>query len=48
MIDKDVEVIEFMNKLIYKRGLIGGIKMYSWMKNRVTYVGTTGKTLKSR
>mgnify|MGYP003394056999 CR=1 FL=1 len=32
--------------LAYKNGLIDGIRMYSWMKDEVTYVGTTGKTLK--
>lgn len=30
----------------YKDGLIDGIRMYSWMRDGVTYVGTTGKTLK--
>jgi hypothetical protein len=41
-----VDVIEYHEKLIYKKGLIDGISMYSWMKDGVTYVGTTGKTLK--
>jgi len=30
----------------YIDGLIEGVKMYSWMKDGVTYVGTTGMTLK--
>ncbi len=43
---EDMEVIEFRHKLAYKSGLIDGVRMYSWMKDGVTYVGTTGKTLK--
>lgn len=41
-----VDVIEYEKKLKYIQGLKDGIQMYSWMKEGVTYVGTTGKTLK--
>ncbi len=41
-----VNSIEYVNKLKYIQGLKDGISMYSWMKDGVTYVGTTGKTLK--
>ena len=34
------------NVSIYKKGFEDGIRAYSWMKNGITYVGTTGKTLK--
>jgi hypothetical protein len=30
---------------LYECGLVEGLRMYSWMKNGVTYVGTTGTTL---
>jgi hypothetical protein len=29
----------------YERGLIDGIRRFSWMKEGTTYVGTTGRTL---
>ena len=29
----------------YVRGLEDGIRAYAWMKDGVTYVGTTGRTL---
>ena len=29
----------------YERGVIVGLQMYAWMKDGVTYVGTTGRTL---
>lgn len=31
-----VDTIEYHEKLIYKKGLIDGIIMYSWMKDGVT------------
>ena len=33
-------------KVSFKDGRREGIKEYSWMKDGITYVGTTGKTLK--
>lgn len=30
---------------LYESGLVEGLRMYSWMKDGVTYVGTTGTTL---
>lgn len=33
-------------KEAFKNGRKEGIKEYSWMKDGVTYIGTTGKTLK--
>lgn len=43
---EDVEVINYHEKLIYKKGLLDGVRMYAWWKDGVGYVGTTGKTLK--
>ena len=44
--EEDMRVIEFRHKIVYKNGVIDGIRMYSWMKDGVSYVGTTGTTLK--
>jgi hypothetical protein len=30
---------------LYESGLVEGLRKYSWMKDGVTYVGTTGTTL---
>ena len=43
---EEVKAIEFNSNLKYIQGLKDGIRMYSWMKDGVPYVGTTGKTLK--
>ncbi|MDP2366587.1 MAG: hypothetical protein Q8M94_22765 [Ignavibacteria bacterium] len=40
------ERIGVMMQEYYKKGLIEGIKRYAWMKDGVTYVGTTGTTQK--
>jgi hypothetical protein len=30
---------------LFESGLVEGLRLYSWMKDGVTYVGTTGTTL---
>jgi len=47
MSNEDRDEISSMINKAYKNGTIEGIKMYSWMKNGVAYVGTAGKTLKT-
>ena len=38
--------IQYLINAAYEKGFLDGIKTYSWMKDGIFYVGTTGKTLR--